>query len=385
MPENTILGSGNRRTFLKTVGGLGIAGLAGCTGGVGGGGSGEWPPDRNIVEWQVPFDAGAGIGSIMGAVWTDAASEYYGEDVSTTVTYRPAGGGVPIYNNLMDSDRVGLLGSYQDVSMLVNQIVRDDADYDATQFRHVLRMAADVRCLALNPKTVPGVDGHFTITWDEMCDYAQDEGLQIPYVVPQQRLNGLLLREFEPRLDEDNFQLVYSPDGGEARNANLRGDVDGYFGGFSGNFITRNQYYFVQFVSINPETQPEVLESRRTVQPEMDQGDFHPDEGKWLPDHAVLYNTSFPTEGAVKHAGITGMEAGAALPPGVSDDIYDRHVEVYEQAAEDESVKNRLTEAFGVGGYSPLVGDQVNQSIQDKWDSMNEEEIRSIIENIFTE
>ena len=393
MTSKTETKSYKRRKMLSTLGVLGSVGLAGCAGEDSEdpeveGDSDGWIPTRNLIDFRTPSDPGGQMDTlprIWGEVAVDHYEEILGEPIDYTITAQTAGAGVAMLNDMANSYEAedGILGVEHMNSIIVNEIGQEQANYNAMDLRYPAQLFNSTRGIQVNPRTFD-VDGHFQLTWDEFCDEAEDRGLTWPFSNAAQRFLATLVREWEPRLNEDNFQFVQMDGGGEARAAIQRGDMDGYFGVYAGNLETRNDFYYTQFVWANPEADPDFVDSLRTVPPEDEVGDFSDEEGEWLPDDAIMMNTSYDTEDAQTIADIVQDPMILIAPADTSDEIYDIHVEALSQTGEDERTVEGVVDAFNEFTIDPLVGEELENTLQGQYEAvMEDDEVRELAENVF--
>lgn len=404
----------NRRKFISTIAGAGAIGLAGCSGqgsnggtteggstegGSGSGGdstdsggasnenSASWPPARNIVDLMVDTDPG-GLIDVLARTWFNYMedNDAYPGDITTTVTNRTGAQGNVMMNELYNNTEPdgGGMGAMRINSAIVNQIGASQANFDLSELRAIVRFSADTRALQFNPRTTP-VEDHFEMTWEDFQNLAQERTLRFPYSNSAQLVFATYLRENDPVLNEDNWEFVGVSGGSEARAAIQRGDLDGYFGSYVSNISTRNDSYFTQFCMVNPEATPDFYESISQVLPERSPTATREDKTLGNNEDAIITNTSYPEDAAKTVAEIVNDHHMAWLPPETPDEIYDIHAEAFSQAAESEEVANKVAETFSEPDHNPLVGQDVQDVADSKFETLAEdEEVRSLIEeNLF--
>jgi tripartite-type tricarboxylate transporter receptor subunit TctC len=396
-----------RRKFISALAGAGAVGLAGCSssdqgsteedqsnndGSSGDGSDGDsqnegWPPARNIVDMMVDTNPG-GLIDILARIWfneMEAQGAYEG-DITTTVTNRPGGAGNVMMNELYNNTPTdgGGLGAMRVNSAIVNQIGADQANFDLSELRAVVRFSADTRAIQLNPRTTP-VEDHWEFSWEDFQNLAEEQGLSFPYSNSAQLVFASYLRANDPVLNEDNWEFISVSGGSEARAAIQRGDVDGYFGSYVSNISTRNDSYYTQFAMVNPEVTPDFYDQIKEVLPETSPTASR--EEKTLANHeqGIIMNTSYPDDAAAKVCQIVNDHHMAWLPPGTSDEIYDIHAEAFSTAAESDAVAEEVANTFSAPDHNPLAGQAVQDVADAKFATLAEDDqVRSLIEeNLF--
>lgn len=404
----------SRRRLLKALAGTGATvGLAGCSGG-GGEGEGEgegdgettagemdtatetptqdveWPPPRNIVEIANDSQPG-GLIDVLERLWQPYFQEAVPDDVSLAISNEPGAGGVRLANRIANDARPhgGSMGSMRANSLIANSIGRDDANYDPTAFRHVVRFSADTRAIQMNPRNTPVTD-HYTITWSEFQDWvtSRDEPAVQPLSNPAQTILGLYLYGQDPEIsiegEDPDIEMVTVSGGSEARSAMARGDAHIYFGSFISNSTARNDFYYTQFCMVNPEEQPDFYDSIKDVPPQTSPEFGDNPEEKTLAKHvdqAAIVNTSYPQEPAEKVVRLVNDHHIAFLPPETPDNIYDVHAEAWAEAGESEELAQDVAERFAPPDHNPLAGTAVQDVVQQKFETLNgDDTIRTLIE-----
>lgn len=377
----------NRRQFLRgTTGAIGVGMVAGCVGNLGPSG-GDWPPPRNIVELTNDSEPG-GLIDILARLWQPYFQNCLEEDVSLAISNQPESGGVPMANRIYNDDSAygGVLGSMRAISLIANEIGRDDANYSVQDFRHVVRFSADTRALQMNPRTTP-VEDHFDITWEEFQDFAtsQSDPLVQPLSNPAQTVMALYLYGNDPEIEiGEHIELVNVSGGSEARSAMARGDADIYFGSYVSNITTRNDFYFTQFAMVDPDADPEFYNSIKDVTPEFSPEYGENPEEKTLAgfvDQAAITRTAYPTEFAKGVVGLVSDHHIAFLPPTTSDEVYGIHSDAWGCAAESDDLAADVADQFAPPDHNPLAGQAVQDIVQDKYDTLSgDDQIRTLIE-----
>lgn len=402
----------NRRQFISTVAGASAAGLAGCSqqsddGGSGGtdtpmdsdgedggtqtesdgGSTAEWPPSRSIVDVMVDTDPG-GLIDILSRIWFNWIddNDVYPGDITTTVTNRPGAQGNVMMNELANNTPPdgGGLGSMRVNSAIVNQIGSDQANFDLSELRAIVRYSADTRALQFNPRTMP-VEDHFELTWEDFQNLAEERTLRFPYSNSAQLVFASYVRANDPVLNEDNWEFIDVTGGSAARAAIQRGDVDGYFGSYVSNISTRNDSYYTQFCFVNPEATPDFYEAISQVLPETAPTASREEKTLANNEGGVIMNTSYPEEAAAKAAQIVNDHHMAWLPADTPDEIYDIHAEAFSQAADSDEVAESVASTFSAPDHNPLAGQAVQDISEAKFATLAEDdEVRTLIEeNLF--
>lgn len=401
----------SRRRLLKALAGTGAVGLAGCLG--------EdddpadttpaddsddtapaddaddteppeeysWPPPRNLIELANDSEPG-GLIDMLARLWQPYFQECVEGDVSLAVSNEPQAGGVIMSNRMYNEEgHGGSMGSMRLISMIVNEIGRSDANYNTLDFRHVVRFSADTRALQMNPMTTP-VEDHFDITWAEFQDFVEDSSdpLIQPVPNPAHTMLAAYLYGHDPVIDfENDIEIVVVSGGSEARSAFAREDADLYFGSFVSNITTRNDFYYTQFVMVDPVNDPGFYESVKDVTPEFSPayGD-NPQEKALVnyEDQAIIVNIDdYPQEQAETVVGLVADHHLAFLPPATPDEIYEIHAEGWQCAAESDDLADDVAGTFAEPDHNPLAGDDVQQVVEEKYALLFEDdEIRSMIE-----
>lgn len=396
-----------RRKYLKSIGVAGTIAVAGCTGsggsgssdgdsggsgddsggsgsdsggdsgGSGGdsGGSANWPPSSGSVDMQTPANPGDKRDTVP-RTWMDVAQQYYPGDVRTTTTSRTGAQGLSNLNSLFNGPPDGSkLGSSRALSSCILQIARPEAEFNIPEFKWVVQFLSDTRGLQLNHNSLP-IEEHFQWSWDEFVDYVEDNGIRSGTATPAQRLYANLIREWEPRFNEDNYQIINMPGGSETRAAMLREDLDLYYGGYNSNVSTRTKYYKTQFAMVNPDKYPNLLEKLRAIEPE-------DAPGVTLPDSAIITNTSFPSDKGEQLVDIVLDAVVAAAPPGTPQDIVDIHLDAFQKTGEDPETAERVAESFSDYSFNPAYGDTVEEFVNNKFEILNDQ-VADLIKEIFS-
>lgn len=387
-----------RRQFISTVAAGGTVGLAGCMSGDSDGTDtdqtdtdGEsdegWPPSRNIVDMMVDTDPG-GLIDVLARIWFNEMEKQdaYPGDITTTVTNRTGAQGNVMMNELANNTPAngGGLGAMRINSAIVNQIGAEQADFDLSKLRAVVRFSADTRAIQLNPRTTP-VEDHWEFSWEDFQNLAEDQGLKFPYSNSAQLVFASYLRAKDPVLNEDNWEFIGVSGGSEARAAVQRGDVDGYFGSYVSNISTRNDSYYTQFCMVNPDATPDFYDQIKGVLPETSPTASREDKTLGNNEHGSIMNTVYPDEAAAKVCQIVNDHHIAWLPSETSDEIYDIHAEAFSAAAESDTVAEKVANTFSAPDHNPLAGQAVQDVAEAKFATLAEDdEVRSLIEeNLF--
>ena len=403
-----------RRRLLKALAGTGVtAGLAGCAGGNGegdGDGEGEetdtttegemgneteeptqdfsWPPPRNIVEIANDSEPG-GLLDVLERLWQPYFEEAVEGDVSAAISNEPGAGGVRMTNRIANEARGhgGSMGSMRAISLIANSIGRDDANYDPTELRHVVRFSADTRAIQMNPRNTP-VEDHYDITWSEFQDFvtSHDEPLVQPLANPAHTVLGLFLYGQDPEIsisgEDPDIDMVTVSGGSEARSAMARGDAHLYFGSFISNSTARYEFYYTQFCMVDPET--DFYDSIADVPPQTSSEFGDNPEEKTLGNNveqAAIVNTSYPQEAAQQAVSLVSDHHIAFLPPDTPDSIYETHAEAWQEAGESEELAQDVADRFAPPDHNPLAGQAVQDTVEQKYETLSgNEQIRTLIE-----
>ena len=347
----------------------------------------SWPPPRNIVELSNDSQPG-GLIDMLARLWQPYFEDALDDDVSLAIGNEPEAGGVIMSNRIANDSEGhgGSMGSMRAISLISNQIGRDDANYDVRDLRPVVRFSADTRGLQMNPQTTP-VEDHFDITWAEFQDFVadSDDPLIQPLANPAHTVLGLYLYGNDPVIDLDNdINMVVVGGGSEARAAMERGDADLYFGSYVSNITTRNDFYYTQFAMVNPDADPDFYDSIKDVTPEFSPvyGD-NPTE-KVLDnyqDQAIITNIDeYPDEEGEKVVEMVADHHIAFLPPNTPDDIYQIHADAWQEAAESDELAEEVMETFAEPDHNPLAGEAVEEAVMDTFETYQDDEIRTLVE-----
>jgi tripartite-type tricarboxylate transporter receptor subunit TctC len=358
------------------------------SGGDGGGGSeANWPPARSIVDVMVDTDPG-GLIDILSRIWFNWMddNDAYPGDITTTVTNRPGAQGIVMMNELANNTPAdgGGLGAMRANSAIVNQIGADQANYDLSELRGIVRYSADTRALQFNPRTTP-VEDHFEMTWEDFQNLAEERTLRFPYANSAQLVFASYIRANDPVLNEDNWEFVGVSGGSAARAAIQRGDLDGYFGSYVSNISTRNDSYYTQFCMVNPDVTPDFYEAISQVLPETSPTASREEKTLANNESGIIMNTSYPEDAAAKACQIVNDHHMAWLPADTPDEIYDIHAEAFTAAAESDEVAESVASTFSAPDHNPLAGEAVQAIAEDKFATLYEDdEVRTLIEeNLF--
>jgi len=191
------------------------------------------------------------------------------------------------------------------------------------------------------------------------------------------------IREADPVLNEDNWELIEVGGGSEARAAMERGDLDGYFGSYVSNYSARNDAYYTQFVFVDsgssfyegiadtePETAPTVDDPAEKTLRENPQGLILNNNGGFAEDDATT---------AIELVNDSHM---LLLPPGTPDEIIGIHEDAFGAAAESDELAEAVANSFAPEDHNPAVGDEVRDVVQSKYESMYEDEaVRTMIQD----
>lgn len=348
----------------------------------------EWPPPRGIIELAHDSTVGS-LTDTLPRLWQPYFDDHLDEDISLAVASQPEAAGVIMANRIYNdaAPHGGEMGLSRALTLTANQIGRDDAEYDTTDFRHVVQFSADTRGLQMNPETMP-VDDHFDITWEEFQEYAtsQDDPLIQPVVNPAHASLGLYLYGNDPVIElGEDIEIVFFDGGSEARAAMQRGEADLYFGTYASNISTRNDFYFTQFSMVNPEASPEFYESIATVTPEFSPEFGDNPEEKVLEnyvDQAAIVNVDgYPEDIAEKVVDLVADFYTAFLPPETPDEVYETHAEAWKAAGESDELAEEVTGTFAEPDHNPLAGQAVQEKVENKYETLTgDDEIRELIE-----
>ena len=336
---------------------------------------------------MVDTDPG-GLIDILARIWFNHMDDQgaYPGDITTTVTNRPGAQGNVMMNELANNTPTdgGGLGGMRVNSAIVNQIGAEQANFDLSKLRAVVRFSADTRALQLNPRTTP-VEDHFEMTWEDFQNLAKERTLTFPYSNSAQLVFASYLRAKDPVLNENNWEFVGVSGGSAARAAVQRGDVDGYFGSYVSNISTRNDSYFTQFCMVNPDVTPDFYENISQVLPETSPTASREEKTLANNESGIIMNTSYPQEAAAKVCQIVNDHHMAWLPPETSDEIYDIHAEAFTAAAESDAVAEKVASTFSAPDHNPLAGQSVQDVADAKFETLaQDDEVRSLIEeNLF--
>lgn len=372
-----------RRRFLQGIAATGALGVAGCLGGVtDDGGDSSWPPARNMVEVMVDTDPG-GLIDVLSRHWLNSVEEEWPDDVTGTVSNRPEAQGIIMANELQNGPTDGgQMGGQRINSLMTNYIGAEQANYELMDWEPLAIMSSDTRALQFNPRTTP-VEDHFELEWSDFQNLAEDQGLAFPYSNAAQQMFANYVRENDPVLNEDNWELIEVSGGSEARAAMERGDLDGYFGSYVSNYSARNDAYYTQFVFVDsessfyegiadtePETAPTVDDPAAKTLRENDQGLILNNDGGFAEDNART---------AIELVNDSHM---LLLPPGTPDEIIQTHEDAFGSAAESDELAEAVSNSFAPEDHNPAVGDEVRDVVQSKYESMYEDEgVRTMIQD----
>jgi hypothetical protein len=329
-----------------------------------------------------------GLIDILGRTWFNYMEENdsYPGDITTSVTNRTGAQGVVLMNELYNNTEPdgGGLGSMRVNSAIVNQIGADQANFDLSDLRAVVRFSADTRALQLNPRTTP-VEDHFEMTWEDFQNLAEERTLRFPYSNSAQLVFASYLRANDPVLNEDNWEFVGVGGGSAARAAVQRGDLDGYFGSYVSNISTRNDSYYTQFCMVNPQATPDFYEQIGEVLPETSATADREDKTLANNEGAIITNTTYPEDAAKTVAQIVNDHHIGWLPAETPDEIYDIHAEAFGEAADSDAVAESVADTFSAPDHNPLAGQAVQDVADAKFEALAEnDEVRTLIEeNLF--
>lgn len=336
---------------------------------------------------MVDTDPG-GLIDILARIWFNEmeSQDAYPGDITTTVTNRPGAQGNVMMNELANNTPAdgGGMGAMRINSAIVNQIGAEQANFDMSDLRAVVRFSADTRAIQLNPRTTP-VEDHFEFSWEDFQNLAKEQGLAFPYSNSAQLVFASYLRAKDPVLNEDNWEFIGVSGGSEARAAVQRGDVDGYFGSYVSNISTRNDSYYTQFCMVNPEITPDFYDQIKDVLPETSPTGSREDKTLGNNEQGIIMNTAYPQDAAAKVCQIVNDHHVAWLPPETSDEIYDIHAKAFDTAAGSDAVAKKVAETFSAPDHNPLAGQAVQDVAEAKFATLAEDdEVRTLIEeNLF--
>ena len=356
--------------------------LAGCVGDIGGGGGGDgWPPARNLVDISSP-DPTSTIGQAnvnTAAYWED----YFEEDITVATSNHQGQQELNTYN-LLGSEEVARDGSVlmcERVNpIIISQMGREEANYDVREFDSFYQILGDTRAMLVNHRTLPAED-HFDLTWGEFRDYAEDEGPLVGgWGNAIHKMIMEALRQWDPVLNEDNFRLVRVDSGGELRTGMQRGDIDLHNGSFPTNFIGRNEFYYTQWVYVDPGRQPALWESIKDVQPET--APTSSPEQKTLannPDYAFV-ESGYPRADARRLIDLISDFIFYMAPPNTNAEAMEAFNASLDKLVEDGEYTGKMRNLFSAA-FAPIVGEDIHQKVLDKFATFNDDEkARTLIE-----
>ncbi|MCU4752648.1 hypothetical protein OB919_11740 [Halobacteria archaeon AArc-curdl1] len=394
-PNNSFMPS-NRREFLLTAGTVSSIAMAGCMGDDDGNGNGDpdgdtssgngdsvdWPPSQGILEWQHTEDTG-GVADLVVRTMEGVVVDHYDGIDAWAVEARPQAQGIPAWNSLHDADPDGTQIIFgQPVSAFIQEVANPEADYNTRDFDPFCTVRTWTRDVALNPRTMP-IEGHFEMTWDDIAEYAVEEGMTVPYANATQRLMVTLLQEWDPRLNEDNWQIVEVPGGGEARAAMERGELDCYVGIPFSAMSHLSDSYRTQ-VQLVPDTD-EYADYWKNLKGFAENAEPEPAEA--TDEFLLEASEEFPQEEARKVSQASVGTYTMWTTPGVPSEIHDEHVAAFESAVEDDEFAEALHEAEAISEeeYTPIVGEANQTIIDDAAETILEDEvINEMVKELFS-
>jgi len=335
-----------------------------------------------MVEVMVDTDPG-GLIDVLSRHWLNHVEEEWPDDVTGSVSNRPEAQGIIMANELDNGPTDGgQMGGQRINSLMTNYIGAEEADYELMEWEPLAIMSSDTRALQFNPRTTP-VEDHYELEWSDFQDLAEDQGLAFPYANAAQQMFANYIREADPVLNEDNWELIEVGGGSEARAAMERGDLDGYFGSYVSNYSARNDAYYTQFVFVDsgssfyegiadtePETAPTVDDPAEKTLRENPQGLILNNNGGFAEDDATT---------AIELVNDSHM---LLLPPGTPDEIIGIHEDAFGAAAESDELAEAVANSFAPEDHNPAVGDEVRDVVQSKYESMYEDEaVRTMIQD----
>lgn len=369
-----------RRIFLQTATLTAAASLAGCLGSQGSGGDG-WPPSRSLVKIFSP-DPTSTIGQAnvnTAAFW----EPYFEEDITLASSTHQGKQELNTYN-LLGSDEVatdgGTLMCERVNPCIITQMGRDEANYDIRGFKSFYQILGDTRAMLVNHRTLPA-DDHFDLTWGEFRDYAEDDGPIIGgWGNAIHKMIMEALRQWDPVLNEENFQLVKVDSGGELRTGMQRGDIDLHNGSFPTNFVGRNEFYYTQWVYVDPGRQPALWDAIKDVQPET--APTSSPEEKTLAnneDYAFI-NSGYPESDASTLIDLISDYIMLFAPPATNEAAMSAFNDSLNKLVKDEEYLEKMHNLFSAA-FVPVVGEDIQQKVADKFASFNDDEkARTLIE-----
>ncbi|MDX1746574.1 MAG: hypothetical protein R3324_11605 [Halobacteriales archaeon] len=369
-----------RRRFLQTASVATGMSLVGCLGANQGGGDG-WPPARNLVDVISP-DPTSTIGQAnvnTAAFW----EQYFEEDITVATSNHQGQQELNTYN-LLGSEEVARDGSVlmcERVNpIIISQMGREEANYDVREFDSFYQILGDTRAMLVNHRTLPAED-HFDLTWGEFRDYAEDEGPIVGgWGNAIHKMIMEALRQWDPVLNEDNFRLVRVDSGGELRTGMQRGDIDLHNGSFPTNFIGRNEFYYTQWVYVDPGRQPALWESIKDVQPET--APTSSPEQKTLannPDYAFV-ESGYPRADARRLIDLISDFIFYMAPPNTNAEAMEAFNASLDKLVEDGEYTGKMRNLFSAA-FAPIVGEDIHQKVLDKFATFNDDEkARTLIE-----
>lgn len=353
-----------RRTFLGALGTVAGIGLAGCTGnGDGGGGDSGFPP--NVVTTWSTSDTGSSY-DFTSRTWMHYAQNYYPDGVKTTVTVRDTARGIPAFNELYnDAENFhdgSVLGHYVAGSAGLFFLTNDEVQFDIREFRPLAQDYQVQRAIALNPRVTP-IEGHYEMTYDEIMDWVveryEQEGMpfRLPHANEEQRMLATTIMKEDPRLNEENVNLIEVPGGGEARSAHERGELDAYLGSVTAALGPHEPFYKSQVAMVNPADSPGYVEAVKEV---ASQSSDLREEGDavFTEEYCVTESEVMPAESAQLCVNISTGGSVYYLPPDTPDEVYDWHVDALSNLPDDENFNNEMR-GFATIRHQPEIGEPI--------------------------
>jgi len=191
------------------------------------------------------------------------------------------------------------------------------------------------------------------------------------------------IREADPVLNEDNWELIEVGGGSEARAAMERGDLDGYFGRTS-----RTTPLVTTPTTHNSSSSiPEVRSTRGSLTRNLKRLRRSTTRLKRRfernPQGLILNNNGgFAEDDATTAIELVNDSHMLLLPPGTPDEIIGIHEDAFGAAAESDELAEAVANSFAPEDHNPAVGDEVRDVVQSKYESMYEDEaVRTMIQD----
>lgn len=343
-----------RRAFISKMGATtgGMALLAGCSQSGDGSSGSEYPSEE--ISMVVPYSTGGGFDA-----YARISAPYWEEHLDGTVVVEnvTGGGGTVAGSQVHNADPDGHEFMIWDTIQPVLPQVGRDVNYDIREMSHIGSITRDPNCLIASESA--GIEG-----WDDFINRIDEFNFGTSGIGASYHMYPILLGELSGAYDPDDLNFVHYGGTGEIIGGLQRGEVDVAMPG-----TTTSGVAFVD------STESELL----TVFSDSDRiKEFLDTEG-----YSTQYFASdLDVENLELFSDITMLNRIFTGPPDVPEDVLSAQRDAFDALINDDEFLDEAVER-GRPVVDPADATSIDESISQIWDQLNQDPIKSIIQDSF--